>query len=716
MALRMHLLLLLQWAGLVIATCNNTSGAVTNHITNVAFKNDSAINEVRQLFYNEVDDHCSENLCGYYIDSDGNMEDMVSNCVYDTRGDRYRSRCTRKSFIHRIRRWENLESCGCCSALLTTRTNEYCNYPSNPPCGGDPACRIPRSRFANSQVCYRDGVSGELESRCVNSFEDFLVGPTDSFTCGACPTERIEGPVDPVDPPSTGLTCGCPSTCTSNILETLATDGVSSISCKTRIEFMMNNFNMAERDACVFIGDRFPDTCGQGCNPLFCSSTGPPPPPPRPAPPTPPTNPIADCGCPNSCTNDVLESLATDGVASIECQTRMVFAMNRFGLTPLNACAMVASRYADACGACDPRTCNNVGQPPPAPAPVPVVSPTGSITAGDLVFAEEFNTGDQPNPNIWTYDLGDWGWGNAEIQRYTNTRENVQVANGKLVITAIRRGSEITSGRIKTLNKFTFKYGRVEASIKVPDLRNGLWPAFWTLGNNFPVIGWPKCGEIDIMEMGNDAPGNPILNQRVGSAAHWFHDPDGRATYGLYLDAGEDLTRGFHTYSMEWTPSMIATFVDGKQIWAMDISTQQCPAEKCSEFHDFHFFLLNLAVGGTYTGGLLNVNQITAPFPARYEIDYVRLYANQWTEVGGPSAGGDSGATPRFDLTNCGCPATCTGQVLDRIAIDSNGGHSCRDRIEWVIANVALTELQACERVSGEFPSVCGQGCNPSIC
>ena len=206
------------------------------------------------------------------------------------------------------------------------------------------------------------------------------------------------------------------------------------------------------------------------------------------------------------------------------------------------------------------------------------------------------------------------------------------------------------------------------------------------------------------------------MNQRVGSAAHWFHDPEGRATYGLYLDAGEDLTQGFHTYSMEWSPDMITTFVDGKQIWAMDISPQECPSEKCSEFHDFHFFLLNLAVGGTYTGGLLNVNQITAPFPARYEIDYVRVYANQWTEVGGASTGGDTGITPKFDLTNCGCPASCTGQVLDRIAIDSNGSYSCRDRIEWVIANVALTEQQACQRVSGEFPSVCGQGCNPASC
>ena len=502
MAFRLHLLLLLQWVVLAFGNYSNTTGFTT---TTIALQRDGTVDEARQLYYSALDNQCSANLCGYYIDSDGNIEEMVSNCVYDSRGGEYRSRCTRKSFIDRIRRWESLESCGCCSSQLTTRTNSYCSYPSNPSCPGDAACRIPRSRFLNSQVCYRDGDTGQLQSRCVNAFENFLDKPNDSFTCGECPGGRVENPVVPSDPsPSTEVTdCGCPQTCSDNVLETLASDGVSSISCRTRIIFLMNNFEMQQQNACALIADRFPDTCGQGCHPNSCASTGPPPPPPRPAPPTPPTNSITDCGCPNSCTTDVLETLATDGVASIECQVRMIFAMNRFGLAPTDACAMVASRYADACGACDPRTCNSVAGPPP-PAPVPVLSPTSSIQAGQLVFAEEFNSGDRPDPNIWSYDLGDWGWGNAELQRYTDSRDNVQVSNGKLVISALRWGNEITSGRIKTLNKFKFKYGRVEASIKVPDLRNGLWPAFWTLGNSFPVIGWPQCGEIDIMEMVSD--------------------------------------------------------------------------------------------------------------------------------------------------------------------------------------------------------------------
>jgi beta-glucanase (GH16 family) len=379
-----------------------------------------------------------------------------------------------------------------------------------------------------------------------------------------------------------------------------------------------------------------------------------------------------------------------------------------------DACARVSSEFPSICGnGCDPSKCGSEGTPPGHPPGPPPASPPGPED-GELVFAEEFDEGDQPNPAIWTYDQGDRGWGNTELQRYTNLKENVQISqDGKLVITAIRQGASITSGRIKTLNKFTFKYGRVEASIKIPDLRNGLWPAFWTLGNNFPAVGWPKCGEIDIMEMGNAAPGNSILNQQVGSAAHWFNDPEGRATYGLYLDTGEDLSQGFHTFSMDWTPDMITTYIDGNQIWAIDISPEQCPPEKCSEFHDFHFLLLNLAVGGSYTG-LLSPAQITATFPARYEIDYIRVYANEWTEVGGSYITG--GPTLNYDLTDCGCPATCTDQVLDRLAEDSNGNFSCRDRIEWVIGNLGATEGQACRTVSGEFLSICGQGCNPDAC
>lgn len=279
----------------------------------------------------------------------------------------------------------------------------------------------------------------------------------------------------------------------------------------------------------------------------------------------------------------------------------------------------------------------------------------------DLIFAEEFDYVGRlgPNPDLWTYDVGGWGWGNSELQHYTNSPENVEISqDGKLIIRAIREGNSFTSGRIKTLNKFTFKYGRVEASIKVPNLKDGLWPAFWTLGNNFPVVGWPACGEIDIMEMGHGGDTNRLMNRRVGSAAHWEHGSGQYATYYDYLTMSEDLSQGFHTFSLEWTPEMITTFVDGQQVWAMDISESQCPSEKCSEFHSHHFFLLNLAIGGSYTG-LMTPSQITAPFPAEYEIDYIRLYSNEWTEVGG------SYLTSQSDPIDCGCPTSCSNDVME---------------------------------------------------
>jgi beta-glucanase (GH16 family) len=587
------------------------------------------------------------------------------------------------------------------------------------------SCRD-RIRWAMNNLDYTE------EQACSNigtTFPDSCGKGCDPNICeaGGTPPSPPPGPAPLAPPASPSLTdCGCSDSCTPDVLNRMATDDVASISCRDRIQWAMNNLDYIEEQACSNIGTSFPDSCGQGCDPNICGAATPPSPPP-PSPPAPTTSSstsVQDCGCPSSCTNSVLSQIAADSNGSFDCRSRIEWVMANTELTnEQDACVRVSSEFPSICGnGCDPKKCGGEGTPPGPPPGPPPASPPGPPLPppgpgpedGELVFAEEFDEGDQPNPAIWTYDQGDWGWGNAELQKYTNLKENVQISqDGKLVITAIRQGASITSGRIKTLNKFTLKYGRVEASIKVPDLRNGLWPAFWTLGNNFPQVGWPKCGEIDIMEMGNAAPGNSILNQQVGSAAHWFNDPEGRATYGLYLDTGEDLSQGFHTFSMDWTPDMITTYVDGNQIWAIDISPEKCPPEKCSEFHDFHFLLLNLAVGGSYTG-LLSPAEITATFPARYEIDYIRVYANEWTEVGGSYITG--GPTLKHDLTDCGCPATCTDQVLDLVAQDSNGNFSCRDRIEWVIGNLGATEGQACRTVSGEFLSICGQGCNPDAC
>jgi len=251
-----------------------------------------------------------------------------------------------------------------------------------------------------------------------------------------------------------------------------------------------------------------------------------------------------------------------------------------------------------------------------------------------VLWSEEFNTGTAPDPEVWSYDLGASGWGNNELQEYTSASQNVRIENGNLVITALKNESGFTSARIRTEDKLTFKYGRIEARIKVPDLADGLWPAFWTLGNNFSQVSWPFCGELDIMEMGSGASiSQGVINRRVSSTAHW--DNDGSyASYGLSVDTPSGLDDGYHIYSMNWTPELITTYIDGQQVWAFRIKEDTCTS--CSEFHQPHFVILNLAVGGNYTG-LLSAEQISAATPAEMFVDYVRISDNGYTEVIGAS-------------------------------------------------------------------------------
>ena len=245
------------------------------------------------------------------------------------------------------------------------------------------------------------------------------------------------------------------------------------------------------------------------------------------------------------------------------------------------------------------------------------------------VWSEEFNYTSAPDSDVWSYDLGDWGWGNQELQNYTSDSANVWVNGSNLVITARRSGNYFSSARIKTLDKLTFKYGTVEARISTPDLGNGLWPAFWTLGNDFPSTGWPNCGEIDIMEMGiGGAIGAGLVNQRVGSHFHWDNN-GGYANWGDSYDMPSPINDTFVVYRMEWTPTEISTYINGIHIVTMN--TASIP-----EFNAPHFFILNLAVGGTYTG-IFNAGGITASFPAEYKVDWIRIFDNGHTVLGGSS-------------------------------------------------------------------------------
>lgn len=225
-----------------------------------------------------------------------------------------------------------------------------------------------------------------------------------------------------------------------------------------------------------------------------------------------------------------------------------------------------------------------------------------------LVWSDEFDTDGAPNSANWTYDLGTGtnGWGNNEAQVYTNDPSNVIVENGVLKITAIAENGGYTSARIKSQDLFEFTYGRVEISAKLPD-GGGTWPALWMLGANFEDVGWPNCGEIDIMEhVGNN------IND-VSSALHFPGNSGGNAV--VDRTTVSDATTAFHVYSVEWSSNQLVLSVDGNPHLTYSYGTNV-------PFYENDFFLiLNVAMGGTL-GGTID----PAFTQSSMEIDYVRVY------------------------------------------------------------------------------------------
>ena len=225
-----------------------------------------------------------------------------------------------------------------------------------------------------------------------------------------------------------------------------------------------------------------------------------------------------------------------------------------------------------------------------------------------LVWSDEFDTDGAPNSANWTYDLGTGtnGWGNNEAQVYTNDPSNVIVENGVLKITAIAENGGYTSARLKSQDLFEFTYGRVEISAKLPD-GGGTWPALWMLGANFEDVGWPNCGEIDIMEhVGNN------IND-VSSALHFPGNSGGNAV--VDRTTVSDATTAFHVYSVEWSSNQIIFAIDGTPYHTYSYGTNV-------PFYENDFFLiLNVAMGGTL-GGTID----PAFTQSSMEIDYVRVY------------------------------------------------------------------------------------------
>ncbi|GGA49475.1 RICIN domain-containing protein [Paenibacillus physcomitrellae] len=252
---------------------------------------------------------------------------------------------------------------------------------------------------------------------------------------------------------------------------------------------------------------------------------------------------------------------------------------------------------------------------------------TSANAAGEwnLVWSDEFD-GTSLNTNNWKAEIGtgSGGWGNNELEYYTDRPQNLQVTGGNLVITAQKEaygGMNYTSARIKTQGLKSFTYGKIEARIKLPS-GQGLWPAFWMLGSNIDTVGWPKSGEIDIMERVNN-------NASVNGTVHW--DANGHADYGQ-ASGSLDFSQ-YHVYSVEWDANYIRWFVDGNPYNEFYIANNTGNTE---EFQKPFFILLNLAVGGNWPG---SPNSSTA-FPAQMQVDYVRVYQQSSAPAPSPIVSG----------------------------------------------------------------------------
>lgn len=238
------------------------------------------------------------------------------------------------------------------------------------------------------------------------------------------------------------------------------------------------------------------------------------------------------------------------------------------------------------------------------------------ITLNTLVIQDEFDTDGAPDSDLWGYDIGTGieGWGNNELQYYTDRTRNVTVENGMLLITARREsfeGSAYTSARLLTKDKFDQHYGRFEARIRLP-WGQGIWPAFWMLGADIDSNPWPDAGEIDIMEYRGQEP------TVVLGSVHGPGYSAGESITKSYTLIDDRFDTGFHIFGIEWGPGFINYYVD--DVLYNQITPADVPGEWV--FDKPFYILINLAVGGSFVG---SPNAETV-FPQTMLVDYVRVY------------------------------------------------------------------------------------------
>ena len=259
--------------------------------------------------------------------------------------------------------------------------------------------------------------------------------------------------------------------------------------------------------------------------------------------------------------------------------------------------------------------------PTPVPTPTPTPAPAGPW---QLTWSDEFDgpDGSRPDQSRWVAETGGNGWGNEELESYTNRPENAHIENGNLIITARAEaytGSDghargYTSARLKTQGQFAQTYGRFEVRMQIPR-GQGLWPAFWMLGADISSVGWPASGEIDIMEN---------IGREPNIVHGTIHGPgfSGAASLGLQTSTadGRPLADGYHVYAVEWEPAEIRWYLDDR-LYETRKATDLPAGARWVFDHDF-FILLNVAVGGSWPGS----PDGSTVFPQEMKVDYVRVY------------------------------------------------------------------------------------------
>lgn len=280
----------------------------------------------------------------------------------------------------------------------------------------------------------------------------------------------------------------------------------------------------------------------------------------------------------------------------------------------------------------------------PALAAEPQVG-TGETDGYKLVWQDLFD-GTELNMSRWNIEVNGDGGGNNELQYYTARPENVSVGddgegNGCLILTAkkeVYNGKQCTSGRITTKNKIAFKHGKIEAAIKLPQTANGLWPAFWMMGNDFDQVGWPRCGETDIMEFGHqNGIKNGTQDRFFNGACHWGTAWNDHRQYARDRTNSYSLQDGeFHIYTCIWDQDKIAMYVDMDThpemgpYYEMTIPETTDMTAPGAYFHKENFILFNLAVGGNFPG-IWDINGITAlnegnNYQQSMYVNYVKVY------------------------------------------------------------------------------------------